>query len=79
MLPLSDILPAASRFSKYNDLLRGFGPQLNTCRGTKYCTTMHVINSIIVKTAKLTRAGKVYRGVGVRFSRPNETNRHAEA
>ena len=28
-----------------------------------YTTTLHVINSGIVKTSKLTYAGKVYRGV----------------
>lgn len=33
------------------------------CKGNKYVTTIHVINSCIVKTSKLTKVGKVYRGV----------------
>ena len=51
------------RFVKYNDLLRGFGPALEGCRGNRYVTTTHVINSAIVKVSKLTTATKVYRGV----------------
>ena len=50
-------------FVKYNDLLRGFGPNLAGCLGNRYVTTTHVINSCLVKTSKLTRAAKVYRGV----------------
>ena len=66
-----------SRFVKYNDLLRGFGPALEGCKGNTYVTTTHVINSAIVKVSKLTKVGKVYRGVagGVlpdRFWVPNE-------
>lgn len=41
----------------------------------KYTTTLHAINSAIVKLSKLTRATSVYRGVGMRlpptFFRPN--------
>ena len=42
-----------------------------------YTTTLHVINSGIVKTSKLTFAGKVYRGVSgmalpTEFWQPNE-------
>eukprot|EP00966_Prymnesium_polylepis_P046550 1078766-Prymnesium_polylepis.1 len=51
-------------FVKYNDLLRGFGPALVGCKDNTYTTTMHVINSVIVKSSKLTKARKVYRGVG---------------
>ena len=66
-----------SRFVKYNDTLRGFGAFLASCKGNRYVTTTHVINSAIVKASKLTRVGKVYRGVagGVlpeRFWVPNE-------
>ena len=51
------------RFVKYNDLLRGFGNALEGCKGNCYVTTTHVINSVIVKSSKLTKATKVYRGV----------------
>ena len=36
---------------------------MDGCRGNQYVTTSHVINSAIVKTSKLTRATKVYRGL----------------
>lgn len=52
-----------SRFVKYNDNLRGFGPALRGCEGNRYVTTTHVINSCIVKASKLTKVAKVYRGV----------------
>ena len=81
-LPFSKSTPLLGlshhRFVKYNDLLRGF-PQSTVygCKGNKYVTTTHVINSVIVKSSKLTRARKVYRGVagGVlpeSFWRPNK-------
>ena len=65
------------RFVKYNDLLRGFGPALKGCKGNHYVTTTHVINSAIVKSSKLTKARKVYRGVSggklpESFWRPNK-------
>ena len=50
-------------FVKYNDLLRGFGGALAGCKGNRYVTTTHVINSAIVKASKLTMATKVYRGI----------------
>ena len=50
-------------FVKYNDLLRGFGGALAGCKGNRYVTSTHVINSAIVKSSKLTRATKVFRGV----------------
>ena len=46
-----------------HELLRGFGQALEGCRGNGYVSTLHVINSCIVKASKLTRVGKVYRGV----------------
>ena len=55
--------PPARRFVKYNDLLRGFGAALEGCKGNGYVTTIHAINSAIVKASKLTVAAKVYRGV----------------
>jgi hypothetical protein len=66
----------SSRFVKYNDQLRQSGGVLEGCKGNKYVTTSHVINSVIVKASKLTNATKVYRGVagGVlpeSFWRPN--------
>eukprot|EP00966_Prymnesium_polylepis_P250904 5801881-Prymnesium_polylepis.1 len=33
------------------------------CQRNQYTTTLHVINSAIVKLGKLTRAGTVYRGI----------------
>ena len=51
------------RFVKYNVLLREFGDALEGCKGNKYVTTTHVVNSAIVKMSKLTKATKVYRGV----------------
>ena len=51
------------RYVKYNVNLRGFGAALDGCKGNKYVTTTHVINSVIVKASKLTKVAKVYRGV----------------
>ena len=42
-------------FVKYNAVLRG-NPSLARCKGNGYRTTIHVINSCIVKASKLTRA-----------------------
>ena len=66
-------------YVKYDAILRGFGPALNGCKGNRYVTTIHAINSAIVKASKLTKAAKVYRGVsgGVlpeALSVPNEYN-----
>ena len=66
-------------FAKYNALLRGAGAALAGCKGNTYRTTMHVINSCIIKTSKLTRAVKVYRGIAgaelpPTFWTPNEYN-----
>eukprot|EP00966_Prymnesium_polylepis_P068193 1585006-Prymnesium_polylepis.2 len=54
---------AGPMFVKYNDVLRGFGAALEGCKGNTYVTTTYVINSVIVKSSKLTKAKKVYRGV----------------
>lgn len=74
-------------YMKYNAVLRGLDSpveflrnQFQTiCCGNPYCTTLHVINSLIVKTSKLTRAGPVYRGMSGRvlpetFLKPNAHN-----
>ena len=50
-----------------------------TCKGNLYATTIHVLNSCIVKLSKLTKVGKVYRGLAdgalpKRFFEPNEYN-----
>jgi len=37
---------------KFNDL----------CRGNRYCTTIHAINSALIKLSKLEKADKLYRG-----------------
>ena len=36
---------------------------LELCDGNLYTTTLHVINSAVVKLSQLTHIGKVYRGV----------------
>ena len=59
-------------FHKYNLVLRasGDGPDFikrdyaALCRGNTYTTTLHVLNSCIVKLSKLTKVTKVYRGMG---------------
>jgi hypothetical protein len=33
------------------------------CRGNNYVTTIHAINSCVIKLSKLTKAGKVWRGI----------------
>jgi len=58
-------------FMKYNLVLRAVGSgserllaQMNTsCRDNRYVTTLHVINSSVVKLGKLMKATKVYRGI----------------
>ena len=58
-------------FVKYNAVLRGLGSPIaflrkgfeDLCLGNVYTTTLHVINSSIVKLSKLTHVTKVYRGV----------------
>ena len=57
-------------YMKYNSVLRaGSGvpyivkTNAELCRGNQYTTTLHVINSSIVKLGKITRACKVYRGI----------------
>jgi hypothetical protein len=48
------------RFVKYNETLRSVGREGR--RG--YVTMIHAINSMIIKASKLTKAARVYRGVG---------------
>ena len=57
-------------FTKYNAVLRatsGVGALVarrdELCRGNRYTTTLHCINSLVVKCGKLGCAGCVYRGV----------------
>jgi len=58
-------------YVKYNSVLRGLQSTLalfrscfeRLCRGNKYSTTLHCINSAVVKLSKSTIASKVYRGV----------------
>ena len=50
-------------FVKYNAILRGFGVALSSCKGNPYTSSLHAINSCIVKTGKLSQAAKVYRGI----------------
>ena len=71
---------------KYNLVLRGSSDsnffqsdfQL-LCRGNRYVTTLHTINSAVVKLGKLTKATNVYRGVSggllpEKFWKANEFN-----
>ena len=60
-------------YQKYNAVLRGFGDAPGSTflaetarkltKGNKYVTTIHAINSAVIKLSKLSKAGKVYRGV----------------
>ena len=58
-------------FLKYNGVLRGLQSKLpffvqrfeRLCRGNRYTTTLHALNSAIIKLSKLTVACNVYRGV----------------
>ena len=57
-------------FIKYNAVLRGNGSSVefllkafeSSCQGNTYTTTIHAINSCVVKMSQLTMATKVYRG-----------------
>ena len=63
------LAPTAQMYLKYNAVLRGLQfefarPAYDAlCKGNRYATTLHSINSAIIKLSKLTEAGKVYRGV----------------
>jgi len=72
-------------FVKYNGVLRGVSSSVpflianyeRLCKGNQYTTTLHVINSAIVKLGKLMTAEKVYRGISGatlpdNFWQPNE-------
>ena len=73
-------------YVKYNAVLRGVESnefmerRFNSlCLGNRYTTTLHVINSAVVKLAKLQPAVKVYRGVAggklpPQFLAPDENN-----
>lgn len=57
-------------FVKYNSVLRGIkGDEMarqrmnKLTKGNTYTTTLHCINSCLVKLGKLTKAAKVYRGI----------------
>jgi len=59
-------------FVKYNAVLRGIDTDVrplearfqSLCRGNRYASTLHCINSAVVKLSQLQRAVTVYRGVG---------------
>merc|ERR1719422_2560027 len=61
-------------FEKYNAVNRGGARNVqqtdmmtnkfkSLCKGNRYVTTIHVINSAIIKLSKVQKAEKVYRGV----------------
>ena len=61
---------AGPLFVKYNALLRAFTgvewmkkTALEMTMGNGYTTTLHAINSCLVKLAKIMKAAKVYRGI----------------
>lgn len=66
-----DALAQGPVFIKYNAVLRGLQSSQNMfrerferlCMGNRYTTTLHSINSSVVKLSKLTVATCVYRGV----------------
>ena len=54
-------------FDKYNAILRKLPHEawkVDACKGNTYVTTIHAVNSAIVKSSKLTKVDKLYRGVG---------------
>ena len=64
--------PTPQMHVKYNAVLRGCTSDSmdgawtkfdQLCKGNKYATTLHVVNSAVVKLSKLTKAAKVYRGM----------------
>ena len=71
-------------YAKYNAVLRaesGDAYLVSVCaqltQGNKYTTTMHTINSAVVKLSKVTTATRVYRGIAggrlpASFQTPNE-------
>ena len=57
-------------YMKYNTVLRAKGKDpfmvklvRELTRGNGYVTTIHAINSCVIKLSKLTKAGKVWRGI----------------
>ena len=57
-------------YAKYNAVLRAksrvpylVGVAKELCIGNDYCTTIHAINSCVLKLSKLTKACNVWRGV----------------
>merc|ERR1711965_649979 len=57
-------------YQKYNAVLRACtnDPYLvecakKICKSNTYATTIHAINSCVIKLSKLTKAGKVWRGI----------------
>jgi hypothetical protein len=68
-LPVSEIEAICARLYtgpmgvKYASVVRGYGQVIAECRGNTYTTTIHALNSFIVKASKMTQASLVYRGV----------------
>ena len=48
---------------KYGSVVRGYGQAIAECHGNQYITTIHALNSFIVKASKISKANKLYRGV----------------
>ena len=71
-------------YEKYNAALRAQGGNAflrskfeDLCRGNVYTTTLHAINSCIIKLSRLMKAGRIYRGstrakLPAAFLEPNE-------
>jgi hypothetical protein len=73
-------------YLKYNLVLRGSHADADVswrqqlavlCMGNPYTTTLHAINSAVSKLAKLTPAGKVYRGMARSVLPPSFTQENA--
>ena len=76
----------ATVYAKYNLVLRGSADDPRSalakrlralCKGNRYTTTLHVVNSAVVKLSNLMPKAKVYRGVAGmalprEFLQPNE-------
>ena len=67
---LFGVAHAGPLFEKYNAVLRGVNSEVaflrdkfeTLCKGNCYTTTLHVINSAIIKSSKLTKVTKARLG-----------------
>ena len=69
LLPIN-LLPFRWQYIKYNTVLRSKTADAHMLRlakeltkGNGYATSIHAINSCVIKLSKLTKAGKIWRGI----------------